>query len=236
MVINDTTYYVSEIFESIQGEGNYAGVNSLFIRFQFCNLTCNWCDTKFSWSEKSGTFQQYTADELKKIISDSKPYNVIFTGGEPTLYRLDNLVVPGKMYHVESNASIIPVEPLNIDLKDKTKIARNAMDANVIKDFNWVISPKLSNARQKSDENSLKYWGKYSNCVFKFIAKSAFDFDEIEQVVNLFQIDKRKVYIGLEGFTLQSQLQPELVEEIIKHGYNYSPRLHIVLWGNTRKK
>ena len=236
MTINDTTYFVSEIFESIQGEGNYAGVYSLFIRFQFCNLTCNWCDTKYTWAEKSGTYKEYTANELKNIIAKSNAHHIIFTGGEPSLFRLDQLVVDGKMFHVETNATIIPTEALSIDLKDKTKIIRASMLAEVINNFNWVVSPKLSNSRQKANESAIKYWADFKNCIFKFIAKSAFDIDEIEQVINLFNIDKRKVYIGLEGFTLQSQLQPELVDEIIKHGYNYSPRLHIVLWGTTRGK
>ena len=236
MIINNKTYFVSEIFESIQGEVNYAGIYCLFIRFQFCNLTCNWCDTKFSWSEKSGNFKEYTAEELRKIIQESKPHHIIFTGGEPSLFKLDNLVVEGKMFHVESNATIIPIEPLTLELKDKTQVIRDAMVVDIIKKFNWVISPKLSNSRQKSIENSLKYWSTFENCIFKFIVKSSFDFDEIEQVVTLFNIDKLRVYIGLEGFTLQSQLQPELVDEIIKHGYNYSPRLHVVLWGATRGK
>jgi 7-carboxy-7-deazaguanine synthase len=236
MIVNDNTYFVSEIFESIQGEGNFAGVNCLFIRFQFCNLTCNWCDTKYSWTEKSGSFKEYTANELKTIIAESRPFHIVFTGGEPTLFRLDNLCVDGKMFHVETNGTIIPSETLTIDLKDKTKVTREAMSENIISNFNWVISPKLSNSRQNSNENSLKYWSKYKSCIFKFIAKSKIDLDEIEQVVNLFKINRLKVYVGLEGFTLQSQLQPELVDEIIKHGYNFSPRLHIVLWGATRGK
>ena len=92
-------YFVSEIFRSIQGEGNYAGVNCLFIRFQFCNLTCSWCDTKYTWLRKSGTFKEYSKEELRKVIEDSPCHHIIFTGGEPTLYRLDELAVTGKKFH-----------------------------------------------------------------------------------------------------------------------------------------
>jgi organic radical activating enzyme len=34
-------YYVSEIFKSIQGEGHYTGVPTIWIRSFGCNLECN---------------------------------------------------------------------------------------------------------------------------------------------------------------------------------------------------
>ena len=34
-------YYYSEIFHSIQGEGQYTGVPTAWIRFFLCNLQCN---------------------------------------------------------------------------------------------------------------------------------------------------------------------------------------------------
>ncbi|MGC8803858.1 MAG: radical SAM protein, partial [Bacteroidales bacterium] len=122
-VVNDE-YYVSEIFRSIQGEGNYAGVNSLFIRFQFCQLTCNWCDSKYTWYAKSGQFRQYRLKELLQLIDESPCHHIILTGGEPTLYRLDRLYLPYKQFHVETNGNIIPTKPLNIKLADGTHIVR----------------------------------------------------------------------------------------------------------------
>ena len=236
MIINDSTYYVSEIFESIQGEGNYAGAYSLFIRFHFCNLTCNWCDTKYTWLEKSGTFKKYSESELKSIITESKPNHIIFTGGEPSLYRLDKLVVPNKKFHVETNGSIIPTEELKVELSDKTQISRLAMSAEIINQFNWVVSPKLSNSYQEINATSLQYWASNSLGIFKFIVKTKFDFEELENLISTYNIDKNIVYIGIEGFTLQSQLQGELVDEIIRRGFNFSPRLHVILWGAKRGK
>ena len=96
MNVANGEFYVNEIFRSIQGEGNYAGVNSLFIRFQFCQLTCNWCDSKYTWYEKSGSFKQYSRDDLIQIIRQTPCHHIIFTGGEPSLYRLDWLYVEGK--------------------------------------------------------------------------------------------------------------------------------------------
>ena len=236
MTITDNTYCVSEIFESIQGEGNFAGVYSLFIRFHFCNLTCNWCDTKYTWLEKSGTFQIYSAEELKNIIKGCKPYHIIFTGGEPALYRLDKLAVEGKKNHVETNATIIPTSKILIELDDKTTIGRNPMDEKIISSFNWVVSPKLNNSKQKINEEAMNYWTRQKFCIYKIIIKSLDDLNEIEQFIYKFGISDQKVYIGIEGITLQSQLNPDLVKDIIRRGYNFSPRLQVLLWGNERGK
>jgi 7-carboxy-7-deazaguanine synthase len=236
MRINDNTYLVSEIFESIQGEGNYAGVYSLFIRFQLCNLTCSWCDTKYTWLLASGKYTSYTADELRNRIKQSKAHHIIFTGGEPSIYRLDELVVPGKFFHVETNGTIIPNEKLHYTMKDETLIERDAMNTRIIEAFNWVVSPKMTNARQIINDEALKYWALQSNNIFKFIIKSVDDLQEIEQIITKFELMQNKVYIGIEGITVDSQLRPELVEAVIAHGFNFSPRLQVLLWGAERGK
>ena len=235
MIVAENKYYISEIFHSIQGEGNYAGANALFVRFQFCNLTCSWCDTRYTWNDKSGRFQVMDALTLKKTITDHTANHVIFTGGEPLLHPLGDLVSEGKKYHVETNGTIIPTEPLRLKIGN-TVIQREPIDANIIKDFNMVVSPKLSNSRQKVNEESIWYWAQQNNCIFKFIIQAKEDLQEIDTFINKFGINLQKVYIGLEGHSLQSQLQPVLVDEIIALGFNFSPRLHLMLWGNERGK
>jgi len=39
--MEENKYYYSEIFRSLQGEGTYTGVNSLWIRWFMCNLQCD---------------------------------------------------------------------------------------------------------------------------------------------------------------------------------------------------
>lgn len=41
---------ISEIFYSIQAEARHTGVPTVFIRTYGCNLKCNFCDSKYTWS------------------------------------------------------------------------------------------------------------------------------------------------------------------------------------------
>ena len=110
------------------------------------------------------------------------------------------------------------------------------MDADVIARFNWVISPKLSNAKQPLNEEALAFWAQQPYAIFKFIAQDTTDLDEITALIQQHGIDSHRVYIGLLGSTLESQLRPDFVDEIVQRGYHYSPRLHVLLWGQQREK
>ena len=86
---------ISEIFFSYQGEGIFAGIGQIFVRFVGCNLKCNYCDTKYSDKINQKTKFLTTEDVYKSIVKiylknkdkffGRKP-SVSFTGGEPLLY------------------------------------------------------------------------------------------------------------------------------------------------------
>ncbi len=236
MKVDDQTYFVSEIFESIQGEGNFTGINSLFIRFQLCNLTCTWCDTKYTWTKFSGESTLHELEALKTKIAESSKSHVIFTGGEPALYRLDLLAGEHKKYHVETNGTIIPTETCKMKLRDGSEIDRSGMDENIIRQFNWVVSPKLSNAKQDAEFHELAFWITRSYAVFKFIVENEKDLDELDELIQKYNIPHDKVYTGIQGVSIKSQLNKNLVEKIIQRNYHFSPRLHILFWGQERGK
>lgn len=86
---------IDEVFFSYQGEGIYAGIPQIFVRFSGCNLRCNYCDTPNSLKINSGS-KCFTTQALFEYITDiynqnkdkfygNKP-SVSFTGGEPLIY------------------------------------------------------------------------------------------------------------------------------------------------------
>jgi len=94
---------ISEIFNSIQGEGPYVGVRQVFVRFQTCQLHCGYCDTpetrNFTDScrieKTSGRRDFYSIknpinrDELVEIIRKlwlPSTRHISLTGGEPLIH------------------------------------------------------------------------------------------------------------------------------------------------------
>ncbi len=75
---------ISEIFYSIQGESTYSGLPFIFVRFAGCNLRCNYCDAKYSYTPE----KKLTIDEILNRILQFKPTkHILITGGEPLLQK-----------------------------------------------------------------------------------------------------------------------------------------------------
>lgn len=74
---------ISEVFDSVQGEGIYLGEKQLFVRFFGCNLSCRFCDTKLD------RFMEYEPQELFEELKlyEAGFHSVSFTGGEPLLQK-----------------------------------------------------------------------------------------------------------------------------------------------------
>jgi 7-carboxy-7-deazaguanine synthase len=129
------SYFIKEIFYSIQGEGFYSGRPAVFCRFTGCNLwsgkeadrekaICKFCDTDFVGCDgpEGGLFQ--TPVELVKKIEKIWPMEniklrplVVCTGGEPLL-QLDIELISalhkkGWEVAVETNGTLLP--PPGID-------------------------------------------------------------------------------------------------------------------------
>lgn len=79
---------VVEIFYSIQGEGHFSGVPSIFIRLHGCNLACPFCDDALH----KGSYELYSFESIKEKIESYKAKQIIITGGEPTLYDLNEFI------------------------------------------------------------------------------------------------------------------------------------------------
>ncbi|GAC1673002.1 MAG: 7-carboxy-7-deazaguanine synthase QueE [Candidatus Acidiferrum sp.] len=108
--------FITEIFNSIQGEGTRAGLPCIFVRLTGCNLRCKWCDTSYAFHNGTKmSVEEVVArvDELAGRVSGQEvepPANrlVELTGGEPLLqeevYTLaDKLVAAGYTVMLETS-------------------------------------------------------------------------------------------------------------------------------------
>ncbi|HHV76707.1 MAG TPA: 7-carboxy-7-deazaguanine synthase QueE [Syntrophothermus lipocalidus] len=120
--------YLSEITESIQGEGTLAGSRQIFLRFCGCNLRCPYCDTVGSLSKtpsckiflKPGSkndFREYanplSISDVVKATANFDTRWVSLTGGEPLLWadylkRLAPILVSkGHRILLETNGTLV---------------------------------------------------------------------------------------------------------------------------------
>lgn len=153
---------INEIFETIQGEAKFTGTPSVFVRLQYCDVGCAWCDTKHTW--ELGTFDQIPFGEMLNKGEDSpkyalaevnvlvaylislRPNHIVITGGEPCVHDLSiltsMLIAAGKSVQIETSGTYeilchprtwVTVSP-KIGMAGKKEVLQSALQrANEIK-------------------------------------------------------------------------------------------------------
>jgi 7-carboxy-7-deazaguanine synthase len=72
-----------EIYTSIQGETQYAGLPCTLVRFAACDLRCQYCDTEYAFTGG----QEVTLESIVADVAARGVPLVLLTGGEPLLQR-----------------------------------------------------------------------------------------------------------------------------------------------------
>ncbi len=102
---------VQSVFATLQGEGPYTGVPSVFIRLGGCNLACTFCDTEF---------ETYTSTALDALLADVDAkatekdirvrHLIVITGGEPLRQNItplcEALIARGFKIQIETNGTL----------------------------------------------------------------------------------------------------------------------------------
>ncbi len=229
---------VSEIFSSIQGEGRWSGYPAIFVRLAYCNLGCIWCDTRFTWDkDKFDSSELLSMEQVCRRILDAAPaetqrrgVHVVITGGEPMLHQenipslISRLKEAGfEFFEIETNGTIAPTDQMGEAISW------------------WNCSPKLSNNGLSKEINlqanviaKLLQTGRVD---FKFVIRTA---DDIEELLRNYRplIPADRIMLMAEGSSpgAQAAAMPVVLEACRHHGFRFSPRLHIMAWGNQRGK
>lgn len=74
---------ITEIFRSLQGEGDAVGFPTVFVRLTGCPLRCQYCDTTYAFSGG----QWRSIDDILARVAQLRTRHVCVTGGEPLAQR-----------------------------------------------------------------------------------------------------------------------------------------------------
>jgi organic radical activating enzyme len=247
-MLAETTIFLSDdkIFYTIEGEGEYVGQPSVFMRLSMCNLTCkgfasadspNGCDSFVSWSVKN----RFTVEEVLNLLESSGyvthlKHNAIWkiTGGEPLIQQkalLELIQAFVKRFgfipriDFETNATIMPDE--------RWKVYKAT----------FTTSPKLSNngdPEEKRYKPVVLKWHAENGSGFKFVISEPKDLDEVfEKYIHKEEVNiphNRVWLMPCCGSRAEHVQKAELVASLCKeHDFNFSPRLQLIIWDKALK-
>lgn len=227
---------ISEIFYSLQGEGELTGVPSVFVRTSGCNLRCAWCDTPYASWQPEGA--EMTVAEVTQAVLQHSARHVVLTGGEPMIAKDIRALAAALRQHgrhvtIETAATVAP-DGIACDLASLSPKLRNSAPADELIGAAW----RDRHERTRWQPEVVRAWIDRYPYQFKFVVTQPADAEEIEAM--LAELDRdippAKVLLMPEGVTPAAlQARAGWLPELCKaRGYRYAHRLHIELYGNKR--
>jgi len=222
--------YVAETFLSLQGEGLLIGMPSFFIRTSGCNLHCAWCDTPYtSWAPEG---ERRGVAELVAAARSSGAGHVVITGGEPLLQREIGALTralrsAGLHVTVETAGTLAP--DFECDLLSVSPKTANSDPEGRYRD---------RHCRLRADLRPLvALLVRFPEHQIKLVVRGAGDMPEIMALLEALAHRRRdRVLLMAEGRTATevAARSGEVAALCLAHGFRYTPRLHLDLFGGGR--
>jgi len=245
----ENTIFLSDdkIFYTIEGEGEFVGYPSVFMRLSMCNLTCkgfisadspHGCDSFVSWSVKN----RMTFDEIFDYMAQNS-YNCRLrdgaiwkiTGGEPLIQQ----------------KQLLKLVDAYVERFGYTPVIDFETNATIEPDEEWVTkfratfttSPKLSNngdPEEKRYKPAVLRWHVQNGSGFKFVINNESDLDEVfEKYIHHPDVlvpSNRVWLMPCCGSRQEHSEKAAMVAELCKkHNFNFSPRLQLVIGDKALK-
>ncbi len=244
LTLATTTPGSPEIFASLQGEGASVGKPSTFVRLSRCNLACRWCDTAYTWRftgdnrahvdgiDFARTDNQVALEEAEvaERVAALAPERLVLTGGEPLLQG----AALARML-----AALKSLRPqMHVEVETNGTVAAHPRLDALIDQFN--VSPKLAHSGNPAKlalvPERLAAYARDPRAFFKFVIAERSDLEQVLDLARTYDMVPRRIFLmpeGRDGATLRERGR-WLGDLCASHGFNYTDRLHIHLWGDTR--
>ena len=251
MIDNDKeTLFLSDdlVFYTIEGEGEYIGQPSVFMRMSMCNLTCigfasedspNGCDSYVSWSVKN----KKTFTEVFELMEDNNyieylRHNAILklTGGEPFIQEKQLLKF---IEAFRDRYKFIP----RIDFETNATLTPSSRWREEFK-ATFTTSPKLisnGDPEEKTYKPEVLKWHVTNGSGFKFVINSDKD---IEEIWRKYVYDDLGINVPLFRIWFMPccgsreehvEKAPAVAEYAKAMHVNFSPRLQLLVWNKALK-
>lgn len=217
-------YKVAELFESINGEGPFAGQLAVFVRFKGCNLSCTYCDT--AWANEPEAFcRMMTEAEIYQAVKETGIKNVTLTGGEPLiqpdiLTLLAMLLKDGNLrIEIETNGSVNlremkQLSPL-LSFTMDYKLPASGMEKGMFPDNFHLLT---------------------ENDTVKFVAGSKKDLLRAKEIIEQYDLtNKCRVYISTVFGSLDLKEVVDFMKEKRLNGVTLQLQLHKIIWGEQAR-
>jgi organic radical activating enzyme len=233
VVGNVSVLPVSEVFGPVwQGEGPHLGRRTAFVRLGLCNLSCEWCDTPWTWDKTRYDVREECpdtpVDDILSRVRATGCHLVTLSGGEPLMHhqRLPPLLLPEFEWHAETNGTIPP------PMWWASRVAHTS------------VSPKVAThdpLRKRIKLTALRGWADLA-CIgkasFKFVATTPFHIAAVATLTDGLGLPRDSVWIMPEGTTADTVLaHARVVAPYVEDaGFNMTTRLHVLLYDNERAR
>jgi 7-carboxy-7-deazaguanine synthase len=204
---------ITEIFYSLQGEGNTVGYPTVFVRLTGCPLRCGYCDTSYAFT--GGEWME--TDDILTAVQQFSTRHVTVTGGEPLAQKncpdlLKQLCDSGYQVSLETSGAldISVVDDRVIKVMDIKTPGSGELDKNL-----WT------NIQYLQDQDQVK-----------FVITSREDYEWSKKVIEEQALNARcDVLLSPVADALEAR---QLAEWILQDQLpvRFQIQLHKYLWGN----
>jgi len=222
---------LSEVFDSLQGEGPNIGKPCRFVRLALCNLRCHYCDTKYTWDFAQHDYDREVKetglDAVVQSISDAPARHVVITGGEPLLQQ-------------RALAKVLARIATDIFLEVETNGTRVPLASLAERVDQWNVSPKLSSAGDdealRIKPEALQALRATGRAYLKLVVRSARDTSEAEALRARFGFERERTLLMPEAASAEElrERSPLVADWAQQLGVRFTDRLHLTLWGGRR--
>jgi len=222
---------MSEVFDSLQGEGVNVGKPCRFVRLALCNLHCHYCDTKYTWDfERFDYASEVREESLQSVaqqLSEAPAGHVVVTGGEPLLQQ-------------RALAKVFERVPRELFIEIETNGTRVPLPSLLGRVNQWNVSPKLASAGDSEAlrirPDALVALRDSGRAYLKLVVKSERDRDEAEALRARFGFARERTLLMPEAATPEElhARSPEVAAWSQALSVRFSSRLHVTLWGGRR--